>query len=292
MKHRDSSKRRSVLQLLVMAVSTVVILGFQSAPATAQYKDGRKPAGVIEEVKETYICPATGLSINDSATEGALCPGGSKVLRIVGLMVDAGWSREDILSSMNIFVRGKSIRASVDTSGMPAIGDPDAPVTMVEFTDMQCPYCKRYNDTTFPALKKKYIDSGKVRYVQVNLPLPFHKNANKAAQSLYCAADQDKFWELRAMLFNDQKKLSVPDIKGYADDLGVDTVAFASCLDGGKYKERVNRDLSKARSAGINGTPGFVIAPTRKDGKITGNKLSGAQPAGTFYEAIDKVTAK
>ena len=289
---KRKSIERTISRLLFIAILMIVSIGCSPDSSKAQNAGNLKTPGVIEEVRGKYICPKTGLSIKESEEDGALCPEGQKVIKIVNLMVNAGWSRDEILSSMNIFVMGQSIRANVDTSGKPALGDPGAPVTIVEFTDMQCPYCKRYNDETFPALKAKYIDTGKVRYVQINLPLPFHQNANMAAQALYCASDQEKFWEMRDALFKNQTALTVPAIKEYASGLGIDPSVFSACLDGGKYEARVNGDLNAAQAAGISGTPGFVIARTGKDGKISGNKLSGAQPTDVFVQAIEKELAK
>ncbi|MEW6203134.1 MAG: thioredoxin domain-containing protein [bacterium] len=296
LKHRGSLKQkieRFIAPMVFAAVSTVVIIGCSSSSSPAQNKEKAQATGVTDEIKEKYICPNSGLSIIESEKEGALCPDGQKVLKIVGLMVDAGWSRDEILSSMDIFVMGQSIRASVDTNGKPHMGKDDAPVTMIEFTDMQCPYCKRYNDTTFPTIKQKYIDTGKLRYLQINLPLPFHKDAHKAAQALYCASDQEKFWEMRDEMFKNQGALSVDAIKGYAGRLALDAAAFSACLDGGKYENRVNDDLKAAQAAGINGTPGFVIARTINATTIVkGNKLSGAQPTDVFVQAIEKTLSK
>ena len=112
----------------------------------------------------------------------------------------------------------------------PAMGSADAPVTVVEFTDYQCPFCRRFTQSTFPLIQKQYIDTGKVRWVVRDLPLAFHANARKAGQSVHCANEQGKFWEMRDTLFKNSAKLGEEDLRKYAGDVGLDVSAFDSCL--------------------------------------------------------------
>ena len=159
---------------------------------------------------------------------------------------------------------------------------------MVEFTDYQCPFCLRFTTNTFPQLKTKYIDTGKVRWVALNLPLDSHKDAKMAAHAAQCAGDQGKFWEMHDALFGKQNEWSkAPDavtiFKQYAGDLGLNQSDFDGCLDSGKHAAEVQKDMADGSASGVSGTPGFwIIGP---DGK--GQRLSGALPYASFKAAID-----
>jgi len=120
----------------------------------------------------------------------------------------------------------KPTTARVSIKGKQVMGAADAPVTVVEFADYQCPFCLRFTKTAFPLLKQKYIDTGKVRWVALNLPLPFHKDARKAAQAAHCAGEQDKFWEMRELLFRNPQKLNTENLPAHTATLSLDITAF------------------------------------------------------------------
>jgi protein-disulfide isomerase len=171
----------------------------------------------------------------------------------------------------------------------PFLGKANAPVTLIEFTDYQCPFCKRHFDQTVNQIKQQYIDTGKVKYVVRDFPLSIHPNAPKASEATECAEDQSKFWEMHDILFQKQSEWSnaanVSDIfKRYATDLGLNANAFNTCLDSGKYDAEVKKDFADGSAAGISGTPGFWIIG--KDGK--GEMLSGAQPFASFQAAFER----
>lgn len=166
------------------------------------------------------------------------------------------------------------------------LGNPDAPVTVVEFTDFQCPYCKRFIDTTFAELRKKYIDTGKVRWYVRNLALSFHPNARKAAQAAHCAGDQGKYWEIRSDLFRNPKNLNPDDLRKYAGDLGLDMDAFNTCLDSDRHLARIDKDIQDANGQQLTGTPSFVIGQAEGDW-LDGKLVIGAQPTRIFTAAID-----
>ena len=152
----------------------------------------------------------------------------------------------------------------------PFLGDDNAPVTIVEFSDFQCPYCSRFRDQTFDLIKENYIDTGKVRFVYRDFPLSsIHPMAQKAAEASECADEQDKFWEYHDKLFAGQSSFSVDSFKQWAKDLGLDATKFNSCLDSGKYTNEVKSDLADATASGGSGTPYFLIGNTQ---------LSGAYP--------------
>jgi protein-disulfide isomerase len=166
------------------------------------------------------------------------------------------------------------MRVEVAAAG-PAKGPDSAPVTIVEFSDFQCPYCKRVLPT-LAQVHEKYGD--KVRVVYRHFPLSIHPNAQKAAEASLCAADQGKFWEMHDLLFNEQQKLAVEDLKEKATRLGLDGAAFGQCLDSNKHQQTVLTDARDAAAAGVDGTPAFFI---------NGRFLSGAVGLDKMAELID-----
>ncbi|RMF54619.1 DsbA family protein [Candidatus Woesearchaeota archaeon] len=160
----------------------------------------------------------------------------------------------------------------------PVKGDKNAPVTIVEWSDFQCPFCGRFYSQTLGKIYKEYIQTGKVKLVYRDFPLSFHQNAQKAAEAAECADEQGKFWEMHDMLFEKGVDGGVPTFKSYAADLGLDSEKFDSCLDSGKMAAEVQKDMRDGAAAGITGTPGFVV-----NGKI----VKGAQPFEAFKAIID-----
>ncbi len=179
-------------------------------------------------------------------------------------------------------------------TGDPADADDDevkgkssATVTLIEFTDYQCPFCSRHFEQTLPDIVKNYIDTGKVKYVVRDFPLSFHPNAHKAAEASECAGEQGKFWEMHDKLFAEQGSWSgaadaSATFKGYAKALGL-KASFDTCLDNGDMAAEVDADLADGSAAGINGTPGFWIVSDDGDSK----SVSGAYPYATFQAAFD-----
>jgi protein-disulfide isomerase len=159
--------------------------------------------------------------------------------------------------------------------GTPSRGAADAPVVLIEYTDYQCPYCTRIQPT-LNELVERY--EGKLLHVFKNLPLPMHAEAPLAAAAALCAQDQGKFWELHDWLFVNQRSLSRESIIAEAENLGLDTGVFATCIDKGKYGARVKAEMAEANSYGITGTPGFLI---------NGRVVTGARPIEMFVEIID-----
>lgn len=172
----------------------------------------------------------------------------------------------------------------------PALGNADAPITIIEFSDYQCPFCKRHFTNTLSALKTNYIDTGKVRYVFRDFPLDsIHPYARKAAEAAHCAGDQGKFWDMHDVMFNYQGALMQDNLKGIAHDMKLDVEAFNACLDGGKYAKTVEADVAAGSAAGVTGTPGFFIGKTKPDGTMVATLMKGAQPAAAFSQVIDRL---
>jgi len=180
-----------------------------------------------------------------------------------------------------------AIRGKVSTKGSPYLGKKHAPVTLVEFTDYQCPFCKRFFDATFAQLKKEYIDTGKLRFVSRNLPLPFHPFAEGAALAAACAGDQgrSKYWKMRNILFTHSQALQADRIQGYAKDMGLNMKHFNACVESKKHLKKIQKDVADARALGISGTPSFLLAKGSGD-VVEGEGLVGAQPFAVFDARI------
>lgn len=157
-------------------------------------------------------------------------------------------------------------------------GDADAPITIIEWSDFECPFCARFSTQTYPSIVSDYVDTGKVKIIFKHFPLSFHANAQKAGEATECAADQDKFWEMHDKIFTEGVVGGVPTFKLYAAALGLDTADFNACLDSGEKAAILQADMNEGVANGITGTPGFLIA---------GLKVSGAQPYTVFQQAID-----
>lgn len=171
-------------------------------------------------------------------------------------------------------------------NGWHAIGRDDAPVTVVEFGDFQCPFCKKFHTAAFADLKKNYIDTGKIRFVSRDLPLEFHPLAMKAAEAARCAGDQGKYWELRDALYANGEPPNDDVIAKAVQSLSLESKSFQNCLDSHKYKVDVQKDASDAATLQISGTPTFVVAKSAKD-KLDGLRIVGAQPFSAFQSVID-----
>ncbi|MDO8431909.1 MAG: thioredoxin domain-containing protein [Candidatus Binatus sp.] len=167
-------------------------------------------------------------------------------------------------------------RVAVDSSGDPTLGPKNAPVTIVEFTDFQCPFCKS-SENTVKQLRAKYGD--KLQVVHMDYPLAFHSHAVDAANAARCANEQGKFWEFHDSLFANQGKLSPADLKASAKTLGLKSTEFDECLDKAKFQPAVKRDQLAGEKAGVDGTPAFFI---------NGRSIVGAQPMPQFEKIIDE----
>lgn len=176
--------------------------------------------------------------------------------------------------------------ASASTRDRPSLGNKDASVTVVEFTDYQCPFCSRFEQSTFRQLKQAYIDTGKVRWVVLDMPLSFHKEAQLASMAAHCAGEQDKFWEIRALFFENQKNLQMEDISRYAQQAGIEAETFNQCINSNRYQDVIQRDISEAAKQRITGTPTFVVARSTPD-VVNGKRIIGAQHYNVFSNEIE-----
>ena len=181
------------------------------------------------------------------------------------------------------------IRISLDDD--PIRGDPEAPITILEFSDFQCPFCARFHIQTLPQLMEEYIDDGKVNLVYRDFPIQsIHPNALPAHVAAECANEQGRYWEYHDILFeqqNDWNRLDsnslISKLSEYATDLGLEQQQFDSCLGSGKYIQEIQNDLKDGRDYNVTGTPGFFIG----NEQIGFVKLNGAQPFESFKRIID-----
>jgi protein-disulfide isomerase len=163
-----------------------------------------------------------------------------------------------------------------------SLGRADAPLTMVEFTDLQCPYCRQFAVGTFDEIKKNWIDTGKLRYISRDFPIEsIHPQALPAARAARCAGEQGKFWEMRLALVRNANLLSTGFITKTAADLQLDPKAFSACAATTKFDAEIQAELREGTKLGIEGTPTFVIGRTTPN-MIEGPILVGALPYSQF----------
>lgn len=183
-------------------------------------------------------------------------------------------ARAELKEGVDVEIFLKPPRVQVAANG-PSQGPETAPVTIVEFSDFQCPYCRR----VLPALeqiRERYPEQ--VRIVYRNFPLSGHTRARPAAEASLCADEQGQFWPYHDKLFENSRTLGDEDLKRYAGEVGLDVAAFEQCYGEKRFAAQVESDIQAGRAAGVSGTPAFFV---------NGVMISGAKPAETFYEAID-----
>lgn len=173
--------------------------------------------------------------------------------------------------------------AIVGADDDPVKGDKNAPVTIIEFSDFQCPYCGRFYSQTLSQIEEKYIKTGKAKFVYRDFPLSFHQFAQKAAEAAECADEQGRFWEYHDKIFQNQQSLSIENLRKWALDLSLDGGKFGSCLDSGRYEEEIKKDFQDGSAAGVTGTPAFFI---------NGILVEGAHPFESFKAVIEAELAK
>lgn len=183
----------------------------------------------------------------------------------------------------------EDISVTLHVTDAPTKGLSTAPLTLVEFTDYQCPYCARHSKNVLPQLVKSFIDTGKVRYVLRDFPLTaIHPLAAKAHEAAHCAGEQDKYWELHDQLFANPKELQADKLVGHATRTGVtDVDAFQACLDSGKYADQIKAGVTEGNKIGVRGTPSFALGRTDVNGTVKAVKLiRGAQGLPAFTAQI------
>jgi len=186
----------------------------------------------------------------------------------------AAFSR-DLRKKYEVKILLEPYRVPVEVGSAPVRGNPEAPVTVVEFSDFQCPYCVRARPTV-NRVREAYGD--RVRWAFRHFPLDFHAQAEKAGEAAACAGEQGRFWEMHDLLWENPAKLQVADLKAHATKLGLDAARFGQCLDAGRHSGLVEADLRAGQGYGVSGTPAFFV---------NGRPLVGAQPFDAFAQVID-----
>lgn len=183
---------------------------------------------------------------------------------------------------------GSVVTVSADDDAY--LGKENAPITLIEFSDFECPFCRKFWKETLPLIKKEYIDTGRARFVYRDFPLSFHQGAAPAAEGAECAREQGKFWELHDKIFEEQEKqgqgtiqFTAEDVKTWASKIGLNASKFNQCLDSGKYKQEVEKDIADGSAAGVTGTPAIFV---------NGRLIVGAQPFAAFKVVIDEELKK
>lgn len=195
------------------------------------------------------------------------------------VVVDPGQQQENSKVSANI--DDDAIKGNKDK----------AKVGIVEFSDYQCPFCKRFYSDTLSQIAKEYIDTDKAIFVYRDLPLDaLHPNARSAAEAAECAGEESpaKYLEFHNNIFETSDELSESKLKDIAKEIGLNTGKFNDCFDNKKMADEVKKDESDAAAAGINGTPGFVVGTLEDDGTVNGELISGAMPFSEFQKVINK----
>ena len=213
----------------------------------------------------------------------------SIVAIVIGALVIVGLLIVPTLTPVGDFFTPAPLeRPKVDFN---AAGSSDAPITLTEYSDFQCPYCKRFSTETEKQLIDTYVASGKVRFVYRSFGLFVGPESQAAAEAAYCAGDQGKFWEYHDILFANQTAENVGDfnakrLSAFANALGLNMSDFSSCVGNNKYKDRVTKDGIDGTAAGVQATPSFILTYTL-NGQVQSSVIQGAQPFSAFQTAIE-----
>jgi protein-disulfide isomerase len=179
-----------------------------------------------------------------------------------------------------------------DIANNPILGNPAAKLILIELTDYECQFCGQYTRETLPQILKRYVEGGKMAYAMIDMPLPGHKNAPKAAEAAYCANEQGKYWEMHDKMMKKQESLG--DLTVFAESLNLNIPQFENCLNANKYAENVAGNIALGLKLGISGVPGFIFAirDTEKLSKVKGISSSiGFRTFTAFQPEIDQALA-
>lgn len=175
----------------------------------------------------------------------------------------------------------------------PFKGASDATVTLIEYSDYQCPFCSRHYRDVMPALVEEYVETGKLKYVMRENPIAsIHSNAVNASLAALCAKEQDRYWEMHNIMFDNQRQLGVENLKKFAAEIGLDTAEFDDCLDSQQYKSQIDSDLASASELSVRGTPNFVLGltdPENDDRVLLTKIIRGARSLPDFKQAIEEL---
>lgn len=185
-------------------------------------------------------------------------------------------------------------RESVDLDGAPVLGNHKAKIGIVEFSDFQCPYCRRFHELVYPMLKSRYIDTGKVDFMVRDFPLYFHKHAMNAAIAVSCMREQKPgaFWKIQHEMFTHQKEFGKDYYQKVAKKFGVDEKRYRTCIGEPKEKKHMQDALKYGRAVGVSGTPTFFIGRIKGDRLVDAVRVEGVQPLSVFSQVIGSLEDK
>jgi protein-disulfide isomerase len=193
-----------------------------------------------------------------------------------------------VLGVLALLAACASERAPAPPLPFNELGRGDAPVTIVEFSDLQCRFCARYASQIFPQLRRDYIDTGKVLYVVHDLPLAYHAYAIPAAVAARCAGAQGRYWEFRETVFREQHRLAQDPYAEFAAGLALDAERFAACRNDPGQLTGIRADVNLAAARGIGSTPSFVIRRSGAD-RNSETIIVGAKPYEVFKAKVDSL---
>lgn len=238
------------------------------------------------------------LMLGDAVTAGAQ-PGDADIRSEIEALKQEQVTIRRELAEIKALLRGQLASAQaggapgdvlVPVQRAPALGRATAWVTIVEFSDYQCPFCRRHSTQVLPQIVKEYVEAGKVRYVFRDYPIAsLHPQAHRLHEAAHCAGDQDRYWPMHDRLFTDSQRTDVKDLVAHARALGLDERRFERCLADGVHAAVVRRAISDGERARVRGTPTFFVGLTEPDGgPVRPQRLIvGAQPYAVFKQAIE-----
>lgn len=268
-------------------------------------EDNSKDISIKKPLFNILIVVAVSASIISSFFGGYIMGGASKIVTITPLqnsqpITTSGQDQPFLqllqhLGSSSIQQQSSTVHVNISSSsivGSPVKGNSSAPVTLVEFSDFQCPFCGRFFSEIMPQIQKAYIDTGKVKFVYKQYPIDsVHPNAKAASNAVECANEQGKFWQYHDILFGNQSSWvdqntsqTNTTFKKYASSLGLNADNFNSCLNAKKYSNKIDKDLQQGSTYGVLGTPTFYIGNDKKGY----TQIVGVQPFPTFQQVIDQ----
>jgi len=180
------------------------------------------------------------------------------------------------------------LNADLSVEGEPQLGEDTAPITIVEYSDFECPYCQRFHQEVLPKLKTAYIETGLVRFIHKDLPLPFHAQAQPAAAASRCAGEQGQYWSAYAALFDQQTCLECKGVVEIVASSGVNKKELKACMERPSTSTAINSNISEAQLHNIRATPTFVVGATLGNGKHRGQVMEGALPWPQFKALIEQ----
>ena len=192
-----------------------------------------------------------------------------------------------------VWAASKNKKVTVPVRDSYTKGSKSAPVTLVEFTDYQCPACAKFHRKIYPKFFAVFVKTGNVRFVSRDFPLDFHKNAFRAARAARCAGDQKRFWKMRHLLSSNPRRLSQSSLLKYAKKLRLNMRRFRTCLKSKRYDRAIKIDMADGERAGVTGTPGFIIGHTPQRGSrfFRGKIFMGVPPYKFYREWVDYLIA-